>query len=109
MKCSRLYIHTAFFGFWCVLIGYLIYKSTFLPRILGVLFALAGAGWMLYLSPPFALSLFPFIAALSAIGEVPLELWLMVKGVNGNDGKNRRSATLTSRGTQNDFLAPITP
>jgi hypothetical protein len=37
---------------------------------------------MLYLSPPFAVHLFPFIAAASAIGEVPLELWLIVVGLN---------------------------
>src|SRR5580692_9512543 len=32
-------------GFYCLLIGYLTFKSTFLPRILGVLMAFAGVGW----------------------------------------------------------------
>jgi hypothetical protein len=75
-------IHVVFFGTWCVLTGYLIFKSIFLPRVLGALLVVSGVGWMLYLSPPFAVPLFPFIAAASAIGEVPLELWLIVVGLN---------------------------
>lgn len=75
-------IHTVYFGFWCVLTGFLIFKSTFLPRILGLLLVLSGLGWLLYLVPPFAVSIFPVIAALSAVGEIPLELWLIVKSVN---------------------------
>jgi len=40
-----------FFGPYCLLIGYLIFRSTFLPRILGVLMAFAGVGWLIFLSP----------------------------------------------------------
>lgn len=75
-------IHTVFFGVWCVLTGYLILRAKFLPRVLGLLLIVSGLGWMLFLSPPFAVPLFPFIAAASAIGEVPLELWLIVVGLN---------------------------
>jgi Domain of unknown function (DUF4386) len=40
-----------FFGPYCRLLGYLIFRSTFLPRILGVLMAFAGVGWLIFLSP----------------------------------------------------------
>lgn len=71
-----------FFGLWCLLTGCLIFPSTFLPRILGVLLAIDGMGWMMYVVPPFANHLFPFIAAASAIAEIPLQLWLIIMGVN---------------------------
>jgi Domain of unknown function (DUF4386) len=75
--------HLFLFGLWCLLVGVLIFKSTFLPRILGVLLAIAGLGWMMYLVPPVAGRLFmPYIAGASALGEIPLELWLIVMAVN---------------------------
>jgi hypothetical protein len=85
-------IYLVFFGLWCFLIGYLIFRSTFLPRILGVLLAIAGLGWMTYLHPPLAYHLWPFIAAASAISEIPLELWLIVMGVNAQRWKEQASA-----------------
>ncbi|TMC31224.1 MAG: DUF4386 domain-containing protein [Chloroflexi bacterium] len=75
-------IDLIFFGFWCVLAGYLILRSTFMPRILGVLLMLDGIGWALYLWPPLATFLFPAIAVASGLAEAPLQLWLIVFGVN---------------------------
>jgi hypothetical protein len=76
-------IYLVFFGCWCFISGYLIIRSAFLPRILGILLMVSGLSWMIYLYPPLAASLFfPFIVAASAIGEIPLEFWLIVKGVN---------------------------
>lgn len=71
-----------FFGLWCVLTGYLMFRSKFLPRILGVLLAIDGLGWMFYVVPPFANHVFPFIAGASALAEIPLQLWLIIMGVN---------------------------
>lgn len=87
-------IHLVFFGLWCVLTGYLIFRSTFLPRILGALLAIAGLGWLLYLFPPLAYRLFPFIAAASALGEIPVEFWLMVMAVNAERWKEQASAAV---------------
>jgi hypothetical protein len=85
-------IYLVFFGFWCILIGYLIFRSTFLPRILGVLVAISGLGWVTYLCPPLANHLWPYIAAASALGEIPLEFWLIMMGVNAQRWKEQASA-----------------
>ena len=85
-------IYLVFFGFWCILIGYLIFRSTFLPRILGVLVAISGLGWVTYLSPQLANHLWPVIAAASALGEIPLEFWLIVMGLNVERWKEQASA-----------------
>jgi len=74
-------IGLVFFGFYCLLIGYLIYKSTFLPRILGVLMMIAGLGWLTFLWPPLANSLSPYILLPGILGEGSLTLWLLIAGV----------------------------
>lgn len=74
-------IDLVFFGFFDLLIGHLIFKSTFLPRIIGVLMMIAGLGGLTFLSPPFGAKYLPYIVATS-IGEFVLTLWLIVKGVN---------------------------
>jgi uncharacterized protein DUF4386 len=90
-------INLVFFGLWCILTGYLIFRSTFLPRILGVLLAIGGLGWVTYLYPPLAYHLFiPYIAAASALGEIPLEFWLIVMGVNAQRWKEQASAARSS-------------
>jgi hypothetical protein len=81
-----------FFGFYCLLIGYLIFRSTFLPRILGVLMAFAGLGWLTFLSPPLANHLSPYIFAPGLLGEGALTLWLLVIGVNEQRWKEQASA-----------------
>lgn len=75
-------VDLVFFGLWCLLAGCLIFKSTFLPRVLGVLLAIDGMGWMMYVLPPFANRIFPAIATASAIAEIPLQLWLIFVGLN---------------------------
>jgi hypothetical protein len=91
-------VYLVFFGFWCVLIGYLIFRSTFLPRVLGALFAISGLGWATYLSPPLAHRLHSFIVAASALGEIPLELWLIVMGVNDQRWKEQAGVARSSDG-----------
>jgi hypothetical protein len=71
----------AFFGPYCLLIGYLIFKSFFLPRILGVLMALAGVGWLIVLSQ-LASQLTLYLTILGFLAEASLMLWLIVKGTS---------------------------
>jgi hypothetical protein len=75
-------IGLVFFGPHCLFVGYLILRSTFLPRPIGALMVLAGLGWLTFLSPPLAKSLSPYIMMPGALGEISLTLWLIVKGVN---------------------------
>ena len=75
-------IAIVFVGFYCLLFSYLIFRSTFLPRILGALVAFAGWGWLTYLSPPLANYLSPYNLTSGILGEGSLMLWLLVMGVN---------------------------
>jgi len=71
-----------FFGCYCLLIGYLILRSTFLPRILGVLMALGGLGWLTFVSPGLSNYLSPYNMAPGVLGETVLTVWLLAVGVN---------------------------
>jgi len=73
-------ISLIFLGFHALLIGCLVIRSTFLPRILGVLGVFGGLGWLVFLYPPFADRLFSYILALlDSAAEI---LWLLIVGVN---------------------------
>lgn len=79
-------ISLVFFGFDCFAMAYLIIRSTFFPRVIGVLLAIEGVCYLVnsfanFLAPQFAERFFSVLAA-SAIGEVLLCLWLLVMGVN---------------------------
>lgn len=75
-----------FFGFECLVVGYLVFRSGFLPRTIGVLMQIAGLCYLtnsfaLILAPAFANMLFPAILLPAFIAELSLCLWLIVKGV----------------------------
>ena len=79
------------FSFWVLLLGYLVFKSGFLPRILGILLMLGGLCYtvlavLFFLFPNFdatILGLFAFI------GESLFYLWLLIKGVNVEEWEKR--------------------
>jgi hypothetical protein len=75
-------IALVFHGFYCILLGYLIFRSTFLPRILGALMAFAGLGWLTYLSTPVVNHLSPYNLASGLLGDVSVYLWLLVMGID---------------------------
>jgi hypothetical protein len=85
-------IAIVFAGFYCILIGYLIFRSTFLPWFLGVLMAFAGLGWVTYLSPQLVNDLSPYNLAASFLAEVSVFLWLLVMGVNVQRWNEQASA-----------------
>jgi hypothetical protein len=85
-------IAMVFHGLYCFLIGYLTFRSAFLPRILGVLMGLAGLGWLTFLSPPLANYLSPYNIATGLLGEGSVMLWLLVMGVNVQRWREQASA-----------------
>jgi hypothetical protein len=78
-------VDLVFFGFWCVLAGFLIIRSTFLPRILGILL-------ITFILPSLGRSLFPFVAGASALAEIQLQFWLIVFGVNPERWREQAAA-----------------
>ena len=76
-----------FFGLHLAVLGYLVYRSGFLPRILGILTMVSALGYLAdsftaFLVPQYADSLAMVVVVTALIGELPLALWLLIKGVN---------------------------
>jgi uncharacterized protein DUF4386 len=76
-----------FFGVVCIINGYLIFKSGYFPKLIGVMMQVAGVCYLLnsfalIVAPAFADRLFPLVLIPSFIGELSLCLWLIKKGVN---------------------------
>jgi len=71
-----------FFGPYCILLGYLVFRSTFLPRIIGALVAVAGLGWLIFLLPPLVNHMSSYIEGLGIVAEGSLMLWLLIIGVD---------------------------
>jgi Domain of unknown function (DUF4386) len=68
-----------FFACYCLLIGYLIVRSSFLPSALGALMILAGGGWLVFLVP-MAHPLAPYLEILGILAEAALMFWLLIAG-----------------------------
>ena len=80
-------IALVFFGFHCLIVGFLIFRSTFFPRILGLLLAIGGVGYIAnifasFLQPLIAMRIFPYVMLPAGAAELLLSLWLIVVGVN---------------------------
>ena len=87
------WIAQIFFGAWLFPLGYLVFKSGFLPRILGVVMMIHFVGWLMTFLQFF---LFPGFGAityvtypLGLISELGLTLWLLIKGVDVEQWKKR--------------------
>lgn len=82
-----------FFGFYCLIVGYILYNSKMLPKFLGILYAISGLCYLInsftmFLSKGFANSLFLYLAIPIFIGEFSLCLWLLIKGVDSSKSEH---------------------
>jgi hypothetical protein len=80
-------IYTVFFGLDILCLAYLVLRSRFLPRAIGILLAIDGLAYLIYsfaqvLTPGFAAGLVPWIQLPAPLGEGALSLWLLLRGVN---------------------------
>jgi hypothetical protein len=88
-------ISMVFFGCYCILIGSLILRSKFMPRIIGAFLIIAGVTYQLFLSPQLAASLFSHVVMpAGALGEGSLILWLLIFGVNSRRWREQAGAAL---------------
>ncbi len=90
-------IGMVFFGLYCSLLGYLVWNSGFLPRIIGAALAVTGICYLtgsfaVFLAPPVAGHLFPWILLPAMFGEGGLTLWLLIKGVDADEWRARAAA-----------------
>jgi hypothetical protein len=86
MHAAGYLIAQIFFGLWLLPLGYLVYRSGFFPRVIGVLLAMGCFGYLAdtfvrFLAPGIAESVEPIAVAPAAVGELSLVVWLLVKGV----------------------------
>lgn len=80
-------IGLVFFGFYCIIIGYLINVSKLIPKIFGILYIITGLCYLInsftmFLSKGFENPLFVYLAIPIFIGELLLALWLLIKGID---------------------------
>ncbi len=82
-------IGLVFFGIYCLIVGYVIFKSKMVPKFLGILYIISGIGYLInsftmLLSKGFANPLFTYVAIPIFIGELSFCLWLLIKGVDNS-------------------------
>jgi hypothetical protein len=81
LNATSEHVALVFFGGFQLFLGWVIYQSGRLPRIIGVLIAVAGVGWLTFLAPQVPRTLFVLVAALGGLCELSLMLWLLVVGL----------------------------
>jgi hypothetical protein len=89
-------IALVFFGFETLIRGWLVFKSEFLPRFLGVLSMVAGLGWLTYLWPPLGSQAFIGVALFAIAGTIATTGWLFIRGVDDVKWKERAALATTS-------------
>ncbi len=94
LHAGGIFVAQIFWGLWLFPMGYMVYKSGYLPRIIGILLMIGCVGYVMdsfifFLNPDFGVTVSEF----TFLGEVCILLWLMVKGVNVEEWKKRNLAS----------------
>jgi len=102
-------LYGVFYGFDILCVAYLVYRSTFMPRVIGVLLAIDTLSYLVggftdFLAPGVAAHLIPWIGLPTIIGEGSLCLWLLIAGVDVERWKERASAAIRMRSIQVEEL-----
>lgn len=79
---AGIHVPMVFHGFYCILTGYLMVRSGYLPRIPGGLMIFAGLIWLLYLDNSLVNALFPWNTIVGLIGEGVPCLWFLAFGLS---------------------------
>lgn len=90
LRLTGIFIAQIFWGLWLLPMGYLVFKSGYLPRIIGVLLIVACFGYLIdsflfFFVPDFGITFSEF----TFLGELLMTLWLLIKGVNVEEWKKR--------------------
>jgi len=83
MRQDGILVTQVFWGLWLLPLGLLVFRSGFLPRLLGILLAIAGAGYVIDSGTQLLFPGFATVSQFTFIGEVLFPLWLLIKGVSG--------------------------
>jgi hypothetical protein len=102
-------IHTVFFGLDILVFAYLVLRSAFLPRTIGVLLAIDGLAYLCYsftdiLAPKAAARLVPWIQLPALVGEGSLCLWLLLVGINLDRWKQQTRVAIRLQSRQLEAL-----
>ncbi|MFN2637738.1 MAG: DUF4386 domain-containing protein [Gemmatimonadaceae bacterium] len=95
-------VSMVYFGLQCATVGYLIARSGFMPRLIGVLLAIGGSFYVIssfaaFLSPELGDSLAPIVVPAAFVGEGAATVWLLLKGVNVDKWMTRAGAMSLDR------------
>jgi hypothetical protein len=95
-------VSMVYFGLQCATVGYLIARSGFIPRLIGILLAIGGSFYVIssfaaFLSPEIGTLLAPIVIPAAFFGEGATTLWLLFKGVNVDKWMTRAGASALDR------------